>query len=127
MLAVTLNQHRVSSLKTVRLRAPCDARCIGHAIRTWSAFCLHLQFGKGARAYLCMDEIELPNTSPQEFKLDPISCLGQAHSNRRGTSSRYENTECRCILAVLPVPSLIRPLRSPDAKSGKIFKKILRS
>ena len=33
MLAVmSLSQHRVSSSKTVRPRAPCGARCIGHAI-----------------------------------------------------------------------------------------------
>ena len=33
MLAVmSLNQHRVSSSKTVRPRAPCGARCIGHAV-----------------------------------------------------------------------------------------------
>ena len=31
MLAVMLlSQHRVSSFKTVRSRAPCGARCIGH-------------------------------------------------------------------------------------------------
>ena len=53
MLAVVLlSQHRVSSSKTVRPRAPCGARCIRHAVRTWSAVCSeapHLQFGEGAR------------------------------------------------------------------------------
>ena len=48
MLAVMLlSQHRVSSSKTVRPRAPCGARCIGHAVRTWSAVCSeapHSQF-----------------------------------------------------------------------------------
>ena len=40
MLAVMLlSQHRVSSSKTVRTRAPCGARFIGHAVRTWSAVC----------------------------------------------------------------------------------------
>ena len=40
MLAVVLlSQHRVLSSKTVRPRAPCGARCIGHAVRTWSAVC----------------------------------------------------------------------------------------
>ena len=35
MLAVmSLSQHRVSSSKTVRPRAPCGARCIGHAVST---------------------------------------------------------------------------------------------
>ena len=46
---VLLSQHRVSSSKTVRPRAPCGARCIGHAIRTWSAVCSeapHSQFGE---------------------------------------------------------------------------------
>ena len=60
MLAVMLlSQHRVSSSKTVRPRAPCGARCIGHAVRTWSVVCSqapHLQFGEGARPHLCMDE-----------------------------------------------------------------------
>ena len=51
MLAVmSLSQHRVSSSKTVRPRAPCGARCIGHAVNTWSAVCSeapHSQFGEG--------------------------------------------------------------------------------
>ena len=54
-----LSQHRVSSSKTVRPRAPCGARCIGHAIRTWSAVSSetpHSQFGEGARPHLYMDE-----------------------------------------------------------------------
>ena len=53
MLAVMLlSQHRVLSSKTVRPRAPCGARCIGHAVSTWSAVCSeapHSQYGKGAR------------------------------------------------------------------------------
>ena len=60
MLAVmSLSQHRVLSSKTVRPRAPCGARCIGHGVRTWSAVCSeapHSQFGEGARPHLCMDE-----------------------------------------------------------------------
>ena len=55
MLAVMLlSQHRVSSSKTVRPRAPCDARCIEHAVSTWSALCSeapHSQFGEGARPH----------------------------------------------------------------------------
>ena len=40
MLAVVLlSQHRVLSSKTVRPCAPCGARCIRHAVRTWSAVC----------------------------------------------------------------------------------------
>ena len=60
MLAVmSLSQHRVSSSKTVRPRAPCVARFIGHAVSTWSAVCSeapHSQFGEGARPHLCMNE-----------------------------------------------------------------------
>ena len=64
MLAVmSLSQHRVSSSKTVRPHAPCGARCIGHAVSTWSAVCSeapHSQFGEGARPHLCMDEWNRP-------------------------------------------------------------------
>ena len=64
MLAVmSLSQDRVSSSKTVRPRAPCGARCIGHAVSTWSAVCSeapHSQFGEGARPHLCMDEWNRP-------------------------------------------------------------------
>ena len=59
LAVVSLSQHRVSSSKTVRPRAPCGARCIGHAVSTWSAVCSeasHSQFGEGARPHLCMDE-----------------------------------------------------------------------
>ena len=60
MLAmVLLSQHQVLLFKTVRPRAPCGARCIGHALSTWSAVCseaAHSQFGEGARPHLCMDE-----------------------------------------------------------------------
>ena len=64
MLAVILfSQHRVTSSKTVRPRAPCGAQCMGHAIRRWSAVCSavpHSQFGKGAKSHLCMDEWNSP-------------------------------------------------------------------
>ena len=36
---VLLSQHRVSSSKTVRPRAPCGARSMGRAVSTWSAVC----------------------------------------------------------------------------------------
>ena len=61
LTVVLLSQHRVSSSKTVRPRAPCGARCIGHAVSTWSAVCSeapHSQFGEGARPHLCMDNID---------------------------------------------------------------------
>ena len=73
MLAVMLlSQHRVLSSKTVRSRAPCDARCIGYAVRTWSAVCLeaqHSQFGEGARPHLCMDEWNRPTPVRRRLSL----------------------------------------------------------
>ena len=59
LTVMSLSQHRVSSFKTLRPRSPCGARCIGHAVSTWSAVCSeapHSQFGEGARPHLCMDE-----------------------------------------------------------------------
>ena len=73
MLAVMLlSQHRVSSFKTVRPRAPCCARCIGHAVSTWSAVCSeapHSQFGEGARPHLCMDEWNRPTPVRRRLSL----------------------------------------------------------
>ena len=63
LVVMSLSQHRVSSSKTVRPRAPCGARCIGHTVRTWSAVCSeapHWQFGEVARPHLCMDEWNRP-------------------------------------------------------------------
>ena len=64
MLAVVLlSQHRVSSSKTIRPRAPCGARCIGYTVRTWFVACPkapHSQFGEGARPHLYMDEWNRP-------------------------------------------------------------------
>ena len=73
MLAVMLlSQHRVSSSKTVRPCALCGARCIGHAVRTWSAVCSearHLQFGKGTRPHLCIDKYNAPTPVPRWLSL----------------------------------------------------------
>ena len=73
MLAMMLlTQHRVLSSKTVRPRAPCGARCIGHAVRTWSAVCSeapHSQFGEGARPHLCMDEWNCPTPVRRRLSL----------------------------------------------------------
>ena len=64
MLAVVLlSQHWVSSSKIYRPRAPCAARCIGHAVSTWYAVCsevTHSQFDEGARPHLYMDEWNRP-------------------------------------------------------------------
>ena len=72
MLAVMLSQQQVSSSKIVRPRAPCGARCMGHAIKTWSAVysaAPHLQFGEGARSHLCMDIWNRPAPVPGRLSL----------------------------------------------------------
>ena len=73
MLAVMLlSQHRISSSKTVRPRAPCGARCMGHAVSIWSAVCSeapHSQFGEGARPHLCMDEWNRPTPVRRRLSL----------------------------------------------------------
>ena len=73
MLAVmSLSQHRVLSYKTVRPRAPCGARCIGHTVRTWSAVCSeapHSQFGEGARPHLCINEWNRPTPVRRRLSL----------------------------------------------------------
>ena len=69
---MSLSQHQVSSSKTVRPRAPCGARCIGHAVSTWSAVCSeapHSQFGEGARPHLCMDEWNRPTPVRRRLSL----------------------------------------------------------
>ena len=72
MLAVVLlSQDRVLSSKTVS-RAPCGARCIGHAVSTWSAVCSeapHSQFGEGARTHLCVDEWNCPTPVRRQLSL----------------------------------------------------------
>ena len=72
LVVMLLSQHRVLSSKTVRPRAPCGARCIGHAVRTWSAVCSeapHSQFGKGVRPHLCMDEWNRPTPVRRRLSL----------------------------------------------------------
>ena len=79
MLAVMLlSQHRVSSSKTVRPHVPCGARCIGHAIRIWSAVCSeapHSQFCEGgARTHLCMDKWNRPIPVRRRLSLTQVGC-----------------------------------------------------
>ena len=72
MLAeVLLSQYRVLSSKTIRPRAPYGARCIGHAVRTWSTVCsgAHSQFGEGARPHLCMGEWNRPTPVHRRLSL----------------------------------------------------------
>ena len=76
LAVMLLSQHRVSSSKTVRPRAPCGARCIGRAVRIWSAVfseALHLQFGEGARPHLCMDEWNRPTPVPKRLSLTQVA------------------------------------------------------
>ena len=88
---MSLSQHRVSSSKTVRPRGPCGARCIGHAVSTWSAVCSeapHSQFGEGARPHLCMDEWNRPTHAKllQSFEKDVSSLAATALlPNLKGT------------------------------------------
>ena len=90
MLAVVLlSQHRVSSSKTVRPRASCGARCIEHAVRTWSAVCSEApqsQFGEGARPHLCMDEWNHPTPVRRQLSLT------QATGGKPVTTARFEPT-----------------------------------
>ena len=100
MLAVvSLSQHRVSSSKTVRPRAPCGARCIGHAIRTWSAVCSeapHSQFDDEARPHLCMDKWNRPTPVRRRFNLT------QAARDK-------------------PIPTSLAPVRGTEARSLEAF------
>ena len=77
---MVLSQYWVWSSKIVRLCDPYGARCMGHAIKTWSAICLnalHSQFGEGARPYLYMDEWNRPTP------LDKLLSLTQAVWDKR--------------------------------------------
>ena len=130
MLAVVLlSQHRVSSSKTVRPRAPCGARCIGQAVNTWSAVCSeapHSQFGEEARPYLCMDEWNRPTPVRRRLSLTQAT-RGKPHPNRAGTGLGHKSTEPGSIFIVLRFLFVVCPFRSADAKSGKVVQKIPRS
>ena len=123
MLAVMLlSQHRVSSSKTVRPRAPCGARCMGHIVSTWFAVCSeapHSQFGEGARPHLCMDEWNRPTPVRRRLSLTQAA---------RGKPIPTGLTlEPGSTFTVLRVPFMICPFRGADAKSGKIVQEILRT
>ena len=112
----------VTSHKSV----PNGARCMGNAIRTWSAVCSaapHSQFGEGARPHLCMDEQNLPTPVHKQLNLTqavrskPISIglelvVGIKTKRRLEVFSEYSTFHLQ----------LIRPLRSADAESGKVDK-----
>ena len=122
MLAVMLlSQHRVSSSKTVRPRAPCGAQYIGHAVRTWSAVCSeapHSQFGEGARPHLCMDEWNCPTPVCRRLSLTQATRGKPIPTGLAlvSTASGHKSTEPGSIFTVLRVPFVICPFRSADAK-----------
>ena len=129
MLAVMLlSQHRVSSSKIVGPRAPCDARCMGHIVSTWSAVCSeapHSQFGEGARPHLCMDEWNRP--TPVRRRLSLTQAARGKYPNRPDTGPGHKSTEPGSTFTVLRFPFVIFPFRGADAKSGKIVQKIPRT
>ena len=126
MLAVmSLSQHRVSSSKTVRPRAPCGTRCIGHAVSTWSAVCSEApqsQFGEGTRPHLCMDEWNRPTPVRRRLSLTQA-----ARGKSIPTGLGHKSTEPGSIFTVLRVPFVICQFRGADAKSGKVVQQIPRS
>ena len=72
VLHFLLLHNRVLSSKT-----SCSMSCpmYGHAIKTWSAVCSeapHLQFGEGARLYLCMDEWNCPTPVRRRLSLTQV-------------------------------------------------------
>ena len=99
LTVVLLSQHRVLSSKTVRPRAPCGARCIGHAVSTWYVVCSeapHSQLGEGARPHLCMDEWNRPTSVRRQLSLTQAA---------RGK----------------PIPTGLAPVRGTKARSLEAF------
>ena len=118
---VLLSQHRVSSSKTVRPRAPCGVRCIGHTVRTWSAVCSeapHSQFGEEARPHLCMDEWNRPTpvrrrlSLTQTARVKPIPTLLALVPGTKARSlealSQYSVFHLWLVHSVARMPSLAR-------------------
>ena len=116
--------HQVSS-ETVRPRAPCGARCIAHAIKTWSAVCSATplsQFEEEARPHLCMEEWNRPTAVRRQLSL--TQAVREKLIPTGLTGPGYQNTKPGCILTILRVPSIISPLRNANAKSDKVVEKI---
>ena len=130
MLAVMLlSQHRVSSSKTVRPRAPCGARCIGHAVSTWFAVCSeapHSQFGEGARPLLCMDEWNRSTPVRRRLSLTQAA-RGKPIPTGLAPISGTKARSLEAFFTVIRFLFVISPFRSADAKSGKVVQKIPRS
>ena len=102
--------------------APCDARYMGHIIRTWSAVfsgTLHSQVGEKARPHLCMDE---------RNRVAPVC---RQSSLTQAVSGNFISTGLALVqgikISILDVFSqyfkfhkiVIRPLSGADAKSDK--------
>ena len=60
-----------------------------------------------------------PNTIPLAVELNP-NRSGQTHFNRPGTGPGCKNTEPGRILTIPHFPIMVCPLKSADAKSGKV-------
>ena len=73
---------------------------------------VHSQFGEKVRPNLCMDKWNHP--------IPVHRWLSLTHANRTGTGPEYKDMEPGSILTVLCIPFMICPLRSADAKSGKV-------
>ena len=121
LAVMSLSQHRVSSSKTVRPRAPCGARCIGHTVSTWSAICSeapHSQFGEGARPHLCMDEWNRPTpvhrrlslTQAAQGKPIPTGLAPVRGTKQRSLEapSQYSVFHLRFVHSEAQMPSLAR-------------------
>ena len=62
-MLMVLKQHRVSSSKTVRHRAPWGARYMKYTVKMWYAvysMAPYSQFGEGARSHFSMDKWNCP-------------------------------------------------------------------
>ena len=106
MLAVMLlSQHRVSSSKTVRPHAPCGARCMGHAVSTWSAVCSevpHSQFGVN----------NLTGRSRHSTRHCPISA--DAIASQLVKNGKYEAVDCKSSQLVSQEVSDLWRTTTPD-------------
>ena len=129
LAVVILSQHQVSSSKTVKPCAPCGARCIGHAVKTWSAVCSeapHSQFVKGARPHLCMDEWNRPTPVRRRLSLTQAA-RGKPISTGLAPVSGTKAWSLEAFSTIIRVPFVICLFRSVDAKTGKVVRKIPRS
>ena len=106
-----------------QIRAPCGARCMGHAVRTWSAVYSEApqsQFGEGARPHLRMNEWNRPIPVRRQLSLIQVvrgKFILTGLALVLGMKTRvwmYSRS------SLLRVPSTICSLRKADAKSGKV-------